>query len=480
MARFHLDYFAVACESISRLFSKYYPQMPAIKMSAMQKTLLGLFDKMGKSVARELFLDSVERLTYMKTGNSSINFFYNSIIIDELGLPVYLVISVSTMRTLEYMLEHDLMHANRDGETTFACFNRNLSSPRRILPATANQFIGSEKGQALKNFAESAASSEIGLILRQPGQIYVYEPMLKLGAWYGGAAIDISDLARETDWRQFLLLCSVCLMSLLIYVLSAGAASLFIEPTGLLSDIFAAIATGDYRQHFEYEYDNELGELATATNNMVIGLKERQMLGKFVSTTFDNQIASVTAQTGAQKIAGVILFSDVRGFTTHSEANSPVLISQMLNQHLRAMVEAINSNSGRVDQFIGDAVVALFPGKEKDACMNAVRAAATMMRRHHQITTKRRQRNLFSYDIGIGLAHGTVITGALSSGNRSEFTIIGRARNIAEQLEAQSKSSRHTAIIVSESLIQVIPEFKEHFCAHAEGSYELLDLEAPI
>ncbi|NLF95679.1 MAG: hypothetical protein GX569_03010 [Candidatus Riflebacteria bacterium] len=480
MARFHLDYFAVACESISRLFSKYYPQMPAIRMSAMQKTLLGLFDKMGKSVARELFLDSVERLTYMKTGNNSINFFYNSMIIDERGLPVYLVISVSTMKTFEYMLNHDLMNANRNGEVTFACFNRNLSATQRILPATARQFIGSENGQKLLSFAESAASSEIDLILRQSGQIFVYEPLLKLGAWYGGAFIDVSDLAREADWRQLLLLCGVCLMSLLIYVLAAGAARLFIEPTGLLSGIFAAIATGDYRQRFEYEYDNELGELATATNNMVIGLKERQLLGKFVSTTFDNQVASVAAQTGAQKIAGVILFSDVRSFTTHSEANPPVLISQMLNQHLRGMVEAINSNGGRVDQFIGDAVVALFPGEGADACLNAIRAAAAMMRRHHQIIAERRLRNLFSYDIGIGLAHGTVITGALSSGNRSEFTIIGKARNIAEQLEAQSKSSRHTAVIVSEAMIQMIPAAKQHFCVHNEGSYELLDLEASI
>ena len=480
MARFHLDYFAVACESISRLFALYSPRMPAIKMSAMQKTLLGIFDNMGESVARELFLDSVERLTYMKTGTSSTNFFYNSIIIDEHGLPVYLVISVSTMRTLEYMLDHDLMHANRKGETTFACFNRNLSTARRILPATARQFIGSENGQTLLNLAESSASSQIGLILRQPGHIYVYEPMLKLGAWYGGAAIDISDLAREADWRQFLLLCGVCLMALFIYALSAGTTSLFIEPTGLLSGIFAAIATGDFRQRFEYEYDNELGELAIATNNMVVGLKERQMLGKFVSTTFDNQIASTTAQTSAQKLTGVILFSDVRSFTTHSEANPPVLISQMLNQHLRDMVEAINSNGGRVDQFIGDAVVAFFPGDSADSCLNAVRAAAAMMRRHHQIIAERRQRNLFVYDIGIGLAYGTIIAGALASRNRSEFTIIGSARSVAEQLETQSKSSRHTAIIISESLIQMIPQMKQHFCAHTEGSYELLDLEAPL
>jgi len=387
---------------------------------------------------------------------------------------------VSTLKTFELMLDRDLTYANRSRKATFACFNRNLAISRRTLPATARKFFASESGQTLVNFAESSASSQNGLIWRRSENIYVYEPMLKLGAWYGGAVIDISDLTREAGWRQFLLLCGICLMSLVIYVLSAGAASLFIAPTGLLSGIFAAIATGDYRQSFEYEYDNELGELATATNNMVVGLKERQMLGKFVSTTFDSQVTSVTAQTGAHKLAGVILFSDVRSFTTHSEANTPVVISQMLNQHLRSMVEAINCNSGRVDQFIGDAVVAFFPGDGASSCLNAVRAAAMMMRSHHQINAGRRQRGLFAYDIGIGLAHGTVIAGALTSGNRSEFTIIGSARNLAEQLEAQSKSSRHTAIIVSESLLQLIPELKQLFCAHTEGSYEFLDIEAPI
>ncbi|EKD82400.1 MAG: hypothetical protein ACD_39C01321G0001, partial [uncultured bacterium] len=242
MARFHLDYFAVSCESLSRMFAIYRPSMPVIKLSAMQKTLLGIFNNLGTSVAKQIFLDSIERMTYMKTGNNARNFFYNSIIIDEQGLPLYLVISVSTLSTFEHMLDNELRNKNIKGQTTFACFNRNLATAQKILPTISGQFMESQAGKAMRSFVDSAASSRVGLILRETDNIYIYEPMLKLGAWYGGAAIDVSDLVRETGWRQFLLLCSVFALALLIYVLSATAARIFIAPTGLLSGVFAAIA----------------------------------------------------------------------------------------------------------------------------------------------------------------------------------------------------------------------------------------------
>ncbi|EKD84514.1 MAG: adenylate cyclase [uncultured bacterium] len=478
MARFHLDYFAVSCEAVNQLFALYNPRLQPLKLSSLQKTLLRTITNIGPSVAREIFLHSIERMTCLKTGNAARNFFYNCALVDDSGRPWYMVFSVSIVRTFSQLLETELMRANRNKNITFACFNRNLSAAQKVLPASGLQFMHSQTGKAFHTFVDAAASSQIGLILREPENIFVYEPMLKTGRYYGGAVIEISDLARETGLRRLLLLLGVAALSLIVYVLSTAVAKIFIEPTCQLSGVFSGIATGNYQQTFAYEYNNELGELATATNNMIAGLKERHLLGKFVSTTFDSQISSVTASSSAQKLTGVLLFSDVRSFTTLSEANSPVVISQMLNAHLRSMVEAINSHGGRVDQFIGDAVVAFFPGEGAGSCSIAVNAAAAMMRQHRQTSIERQQHGLFTYNIGIGLAYGTVIAGILSSGTRSEFTIIGKARSVAERLETQSKTAKHTGIIVSAQLFEMLAESHNRFCEHQSESYELIDLDA--
>lgn len=479
IARFHLDYFAVACESMSQLFALYNKTLPAIELSSMQKTLLGVFDNMGNAVARELFLDSIERMTYLKTGNSARNFFFNSIIIGDDGLPVYLVISINTIDTFTNMLAGTLDQQNRHGPITYACFNRNLAEQMQLLPIGSKNFIKTQAGYRFSRFMHAAASSKLGLIVYNPKDIMVYEPMLKLGAWYGGALIDISDLNREAAWRRLLLCLLIAALLLFIFVLSTAATRIFISPTGLLSGVFSAIAEGNYQQKFDYTYDNELGELATATNNMINGLKERHALGKFVSTTFDNQIREVNGIAQAQKLDGVVLFSDVRNFTTLSEANPPTSVSQMLNQHLRGMVEAINQHGGRIDQFIGDAVVAFFPGTDNSSCNKAVKAAAAMLRTHQQTIAARKQHRMFTYNIGIGLASGTVIAGALNSGSRSEFTLIGQARHNAEKLETSSKTGKHTAIIISDTLYESLSaNERENFIRHNHDCFELLDLEA--
>ncbi|MBU1105669.1 MAG: adenylate/guanylate cyclase domain-containing protein [Candidatus Riflebacteria bacterium] len=477
LAKFHLDYFAVSCEAITQLLATYRPGLPGLKLSTLQRTLFNVFNDIGSSIAKEIFLDSLERVTYLQIGNSTRNFFYSSILSGKDGLPCFVVLSIGAEQTFSQLLTRELSQSNNSDNATIVCINRNISASNKILPAQAQKFIQTPVGQKFHEFIDSAASSYIGLVLRDSDNIFIYEPMLKLGLYCGGAAIDISDLKREMSFRKFLLLLVVIALSLIIYLLSTATARIFIEPTKELAGVFAKIADGDYLQKFNYSYDNELGELAKATNNMVTGLKERQLLGKFVSTTFDNQVLNATAVSTAKKMSGVILFCDIRSFTTLSEANPPEVLSQMLNHHLYSMVNAINANNGQVEQFIGDAVVAFFHGDSRQSCVNALKAATGMMLQHHEINARRRQQSLFTYKIGIGLAYGQVIAGILSSGTRSEFTILGVARSLAEQLEASSKTARHTGIIASYELAQMLDDLSEYFVEHEDKGFELIDLE---
>lgn len=82
-----------------------------------------------------------------------------------------------------------------------------------------------------------------------------------------------------------------------------------------------------------------------------------------------------------KEIEAAILFSDIRNFTTFAQRNLPYDVVHMLNHHFTAVTEPVLNNSGVVDKYIGDGVLAAFGVRRKSAattCKNAVRAALLM------------------------------------------------------------------------------------------------------
>ena len=67
-----------------------------------------------------------------------------------------------------------------------------------------------------------------------------------------------------------------------------------------------------------------------------------------------------------------VLFTDIRGYTTISEKMNPEENFRFLNYILKDIGPIIRSNHGVIDKFIGDAIMALFPGKPEDAVKSAI------------------------------------------------------------------------------------------------------------
>ena len=66
------------------------------------------------------------------------------------------------------------------------------------------------------------------------------------------------------------------------------------------------------------------------------------------------------AKMRSESNSALLLFSDLRGFTTFSEDAKPAEVVARLNEYFDAMVTVITANGGTVDQFMGDAVMAVF------------------------------------------------------------------------------------------------------------------------
>ena len=137
----------------------------------------------------------------------------------------------------------------------------------------------------------------------------------------------------------------------------------------------------------------------------------------------------------------VILFADIRGFTTLSEKKLPYDVVFLLNRYFAAMGHAVESAGGRVDKFIGDGVMALF-GLEVEpavASRHALQAARAMAEQLMEINKTLAGDLDQPLRIGIGIHGGPVIVGEMGYGEARSVTAIGDAVNTASRLEGLTK-----------------------------------------
>lgn len=159
----------------------------------------------------------------------------------------------------------------------------------------------------------------------------------------------------------------------------------------------------------------------------------------------------------------VVLFSDVRGFTTLCEqAETPEELVGQLNEYLSAWVECVFENHGTLDKFVGDAVMAVWGGihsrGEREDALAAVKAALDMRERLQTLNAEWRGRSLPELRIGIGINVGEAIVGNMGSpGRKLEFTAVGDAVNVAARLEGETKKYGK-AILVSEAVYRLIQD----------------------
>jgi class 3 adenylate cyclase len=67
-----------------------------------------------------------------------------------------------------------------------------------------------------------------------------------------------------------------------------------------------------------------------------------------------------------------VFFSDIRDFTFLSESLTPQQNFSFLTSYLRNVTPIIRKNGGFVDKYLGDGVMALFPGDAADAVRASV------------------------------------------------------------------------------------------------------------
>ncbi len=179
----------------------------------------------------------------------------------------------------------------------------------------------------------------------------------------------------------------------------------------------------------------------------------RNTFSKFVSKDVVDELLRHPEKIalGGAKREITIFFSDIRGFTTLSEALSPEELVKLLNEYLSTMTEIIIECKGTIDKYMGDAIMAFWgaPVDLEEHAYYACVASLIQMARLTELQASWKQRNLPSIDIGIGLNTGSAVVGNMGSSQRMDYTCMGDTINLGSRLEGSNKTYG-TNIIISE------------------------------
>jgi adenylate cyclase len=186
---------------------------------------------------------------------------------------------------------------------------------------------------------------------------------------------------------------------------------------------------------------SEIGRLQVGFNDMVEGLRERELLRELFGRQVGDDVAREALERGVtlggQTRDVATLFVDVIGSTALAVREPPERVVSILNQFFEAVVQVISANGGLVNKFEGDGAMCVFgaPVEDPEHATNALAAARELAVRLGEVRASG-----IPLEAAIGVSCGTVVAGHVGAEERYEYTVIGDPVNEAARLRDLAKS----------------------------------------
>ena len=204
----------------------------------------------------------------------------------------------------------------------------------------------------------------------------------------------------------------------------------------------AAIAVENARLYEEIKQRAE--ELHQALERERWLTLQRDKLGKYVPKSVVEEIERDREQalaTSTRTVECTILFSDIKGFTSFTEANPPNVMVAALNKYHSAMNTVIDEYNGILDKFMGDGIMVVFlsEGEEDNHALRAVQCGISMQHAVAEMDKDWMEQGLGHLSIRVGVNTGEVISGSIGADTRMDYTVVGDTVNVASRLESNGK-----------------------------------------
>lgn len=188
-------------------------------------------------------------------------------------------------------------------------------------------------------------------------------------------------------------------------------------------------------------------------------LKKRKVLNafkKYVAPEIVEEISKkgdFSIKLGGENRDIAVLFVDIRGFTTMSEALKPEQVVEILNQYLQLTTEAVFKNKGTLDKYVGDCTMAMWnaPFDQENYELLAVRAAMDIVKGGEALEEELMKKYGRTIGFGVGVHCGEAVVGNIGCDFRMDYTSIGDTVNTSARLEANAKKGQ---VLISDVLYE--------------------------
>jgi adenylate cyclase len=168
-----------------------------------------------------------------------------------------------------------------------------------------------------------------------------------------------------------------------------------------------------------------------------------------------------------------VVFIDVESSTKLAETKTAKDVADLLNEFFLMATNAVFTQKGNVNKFIGDEVMAIFnaPVDMPDHAVAAVRCCVTMLKDLERFNQSNPERK---FNVRCAVNSGPVVAGNVGTPTRMEYTVLGDTVNVAARL---SKFPQVNSVVVGERTYALI---KDVFKAKDLGEVILKGKEKPL
>lgn len=187
-------------------------------------------------------------------------------------------------------------------------------------------------------------------------------------------------------------------------------------------------------------------------------VKENDILRMYVDETVLNFMGKNGVENALfenETVEGSVAFIDIVEFTRISETESPDVVVKLLNKYFDMMVKEIINQTGIVDKFMGDCIMAVFKGQYH--LDRAIDACLAIRERLQKVELDEEEEEAFKLKISIGINSGEMVSGNIGSSTlkRLDYTVIGDVVNVAARLQAAASVNQ---ILITASNYEQIKE----------------------
>ena len=191
--------------------------------------------------------------------------------------------------------------------------------------------------------------------------------------------------------------------------------------------------------------------------------EHRGLIRTFADKEVAEELMSKGFSLGGKHTEITSMFTDIRNFTTITEANDPANVIELINQYYLIVIETVQAHGGNVNQLQGDGLMSFFgaPVAYPDHAQRAVNSALEIRKQLAAFNEEQARKNGLQIQVGIGIATGRVVAGYAGTRSRATYLCVGDIVNLSARLESHTKVVKKPIVI------------DENTCRELDGSIKV-------